>query len=381
MRLICAITICCLPWLSLAGWNTNHWPTRVHPRYPYEWSSQVYSSLVERVAAADEETPGGTGIYVEPPYYRDQDLVTYTAETHRDLLASYKDDLKNLIPYYMDYTIDPTNAIDTNGVSVYLTVTQCLAAANAPTNYFDYTPYRFLSGLGGLTNHYAETGYLHGYTNEYTVAGGSYLPAGRTNWFTTDYGWQTMRDIVTNLYYLRAENGGNAYVTNAIAYKGTNATTAAYASAIAEASNDWQTVSTSSGGGDITGYTYAYNIDPLFDDTILEGDAVVYSRVGQIAYEPDYLASSGTVYTYAYTSNLTHGSAAVTYDDYSAIPSFYIGSFAITAATSIVSTEIGTTNIANFTPWADNPTTNSIENIRGYKAFSWMLRKHDFEFD
>jgi len=76
-------------------------------------------------------------------------------------------------------------------------------ALSISTNYFAYTPHAGLAGCGGLFDSIAETGYPHGPTNEYTANGGSTFPDGRTKWFTTDYGWQPLKEIYSVLKYKR----------------------------------------------------------------------------------------------------------------------------------------------------------------------------------
>jgi hypothetical protein len=64
-----------------------------------------------------------------------------------------------------------------------------------PTNYFAFTPRLGLSGLGALTND-ATTPYPHGFTNEFTITGGTNFPSSRTNWYDTDYGLAGFSNII-----------------------------------------------------------------------------------------------------------------------------------------------------------------------------------------
>jgi hypothetical protein len=66
-----------------------------------------------------------------------------------------------------------------------------LAYYHFPTNYLDFTPQRW---LGGHTNDPSAA--PHGFTNAYTVAGGTNYPPGRSCWYTTDY---TFAPVVTLL--------------------------------------------------------------------------------------------------------------------------------------------------------------------------------------
>jgi hypothetical protein len=78
------------------------------------------------------------------------------------------------------------------------TVTGLLWSLRLPTNYFEVTPYRSLCGLGPFTND-VTVPYPHGYVTTETLAGGTNYPAGRTNWYTTDYGWSALPAITEAL--------------------------------------------------------------------------------------------------------------------------------------------------------------------------------------
>lgn len=79
------------------------------------------------------------------------------------------------------------------------TATGTLATLKLPTNFFNYTPWRCLNENGPFTNDAGVVGRGHGWTNEYTAAGGTNFPDGRTAWYTTDYGWNGLRRVISAL--------------------------------------------------------------------------------------------------------------------------------------------------------------------------------------
>jgi hypothetical protein len=70
----------------------------------------------------------------------------------------------------------------------------------APTNLFDYTPYRLLSGGGPYTND-IYLGHLHGFINTNTQNGGPFVAGTREQWYTSDYGYDPTWNVMTNAYY------------------------------------------------------------------------------------------------------------------------------------------------------------------------------------
>jgi len=184
---ICAMLCGCLPWHSLAaGWDTNAWPAVEHPRSGAVHAEQCRAAVAERAAAANLAVPA------EATFYRSQ----------RVILESCKAAIATAIPQYMAAAGDVDilaylEAHDT--LPAAWTVTGMCAAASLPTNYFTYTPWRALCGLGPFTND-VSVGNPHGWTNAYTAAGGAAtLPAGRSTWYTTDYGWQGLREVCDRL--------------------------------------------------------------------------------------------------------------------------------------------------------------------------------------
>lgn len=131
----------------------------------------------------------------------------------RSMLIDLKTALKDMIPdtiYYLNWGgwINTNDLPDTGlNISNYLfSVSSLCVACAVPINYFDYTPWRGLNGLGGYTND-STVGHPHGWTNEHTVAGGTNFPPGRTNWYTTDYGFDQLRSLLSNMTVYCYEGG------------------------------------------------------------------------------------------------------------------------------------------------------------------------------
>ena len=179
-------------------WDPAIWPACDHPRDARAQFSQVYSGILERfvIAIGPEWAPAA------PTFYRG----------FRAFLADAKDQMHPDVDnrYFWSYDSDSawvdTNLAAggifdawyaTNSANPLLQWTNVCARHNLPTNYFDFTPYwGELTGLGGHTDEVAVIGHAHGWTNEYTAAGGPYLPPGRTRWYTTDYGIDQMKTIL-----------------------------------------------------------------------------------------------------------------------------------------------------------------------------------------
>ena len=182
------------PCILLAdGWS-EVWPSQANPRQGYRQLSECYSSTVERCSAA------GTTLPSAPTWYR----------SNRGVLIDCKTRLASAIPLFLDTNLLASatplaNAYFTNrpGVSTtfaFCSVTGLLVSCSLPTNYFTYTPYRSLSGLGAETNDTTTT-YPHGFTNAYTASGGTNYPPGRSAWYSTDYGWNAWPRLMSNLLW------------------------------------------------------------------------------------------------------------------------------------------------------------------------------------
>ena len=167
------------------GWDTNAWPASDYPFEGVARATDAYRATHERWVAVEamyEGNPVETAVSA-PSFYLSQ----------RANLVECKTRLKSYAPYYIN-TGTTTNWVewldaDTNRTAFPLfAATNCLVAAGLPTNYFEYTPYINLAGIGAWD-----------ITNASTAAGGSTFPAGRTVWYVSDYGWQGISNVCATL--------------------------------------------------------------------------------------------------------------------------------------------------------------------------------------
>lgn len=175
---------CALACAALGQWSTNIWPSYEHPRQAVPQIQEVHSAAVERCYAAGVSIAG---------------LRLYRSQY--DNLTNIKARLKAAVPAYIvtnGMEGDLSGYIESNGIPYY-TVTGLLYSVKMPTNFFDYTPWSNLSGVGPLTN----SGYAwgNGWTNGWTKAGGTNYPPGRTNWYTTDYGIMWITNVFSALVW------------------------------------------------------------------------------------------------------------------------------------------------------------------------------------
>lgn len=208
--LVCGFLLCFAS-VSHGGWDGSAWPAYLHSRGGQVQASNIYAALRERAYAVEDYS--GT-VPSAPSWYRSQ----------RANLVNYKANAKTMAAYYVNpafvtngslegYLNGATNIpsrLSVNYVNVDFGNTgfsNLYAVLKIPTNFFDYTPYRGLDGVGPFTND-TTVGHAYGWTNSDTLAGGSYFPGSRTNWYTTDYGWDTLRHVVTNLRYRCMSGGG-----------------------------------------------------------------------------------------------------------------------------------------------------------------------------
>lgn len=176
-----------------ANWNTNAWPAYAHPRMGATNILELYGAVSERWGAGSDVWVGTPAVPTVPTWYR----------FNKTLLENYKSKIKDLFTDFRPNNswLDVSKLTNTPITASMLTpmkLSNLYVVARLPTNYLDYTPWRCLDGLGPFTND-TTVGHGYGWTNEYTAAGGTNFPAGRTNWYTTDYGYDGLRAMLTNL--------------------------------------------------------------------------------------------------------------------------------------------------------------------------------------
>jgi hypothetical protein len=193
-----------------ADWDPNAWPAWQHPRELRTQVSQCYSAMAERCSTVTTESWEGPPS--APTWYRTfrgdvQSLKTYVWENFLFSVGSGRPPYPNGPGKWLNTNAATAGSYDAwfethrqDGRPEFpptLTWTGICSVLCIPTNFLDYTPSRGeLAGLGGFTNDAPTIGHAHGYTNATTAAGGPYLPAGRSTWYTTDYGVDNLRAVV-----------------------------------------------------------------------------------------------------------------------------------------------------------------------------------------
>ena len=188
------------------GWDTNAWPSYQYPRSGKIHNEDCYSGLVERASAAGVSAP------TAPTWYRGQrsELVIYKNWV-KDHIGSFVNTNSMVDGVFTNLEWNYGNPIPTLGVGVLV------ARHSLPNNYFNNTPRRGLCGLGAFTND-TTMGHPYGWMNRYTIYGGTNFPAGRSTWYTTDYGWQGLKDIIPSLVYTKGEASWVRIATNIYAW-------------------------------------------------------------------------------------------------------------------------------------------------------------------
>lgn len=75
-----------------------------------------------------------------------------------------------------------------------------ISSNSCPTNIWDYTPRRLLSGGGPYSND-TFIGEWHGYANASTINGGPFEAGTRDEWYTSDYGYDNTWKVMTNGWF------------------------------------------------------------------------------------------------------------------------------------------------------------------------------------
>ncbi len=193
-------------------WDTNAWPAYLHSRAGKTHALNCFEAIKEKSYAVNSLSGSFPNA---PSLWRSQ----------RTYLINYKGNAKKVIPWFCNpinitngsievFINNSTNVPDKYDSDMYILadygeagVVEICRQLKIPTNFFDYTPYRGLDGVGPFTND-AAVGHPYGWTNSDTLMGGSDFPSGRTQWYTTDYGWDNMKSVLNVLQY-RCLSGGS----------------------------------------------------------------------------------------------------------------------------------------------------------------------------
>ena len=232
-------------------WPTNCFPGWMHWREQVIMNRTINSALVERVTAV-------TNALMIP--YLDPVPSPVWYRSNRGDLINYKNAVKAMLGYYArtnsqagylayfneqnEYSELPFPSYGAGDVNLVL------AEAKLPTNYLDNTPWRCLDGLGPYTND-TTVGHGHGWTAAYTATNkaGNNFPASRTNWYTTDYGWDGMTSILSRLIWV-AVSPPTPGSTTAAYWGENNVSRADWATATNSAETNWS----------LTVASYAYQV-------------------------------------------------------------------------------------------------------------------------
>jgi hypothetical protein len=248
------------------------WPTNCFPSY-LRWREQnlmngvIYTAIVERVAVITNLTAIGTyslqGIQLPPAapvWYRSNraDLLRYKKAVTNMLLRqvfAQTNIADNFTAYFNAQMSVSNNTYTLPSASI----ASVLSNVCLPKNYFEYTPWSCLDGVGPYTND-TTVGHSYGWmvpgVTEPEYAGDNF-PPGRTNWYSTDYGWDGMTGILSQLTWVL----GNADdVSEYPTYVGRFSTTSEYCY------------------GYVSHYSPPVNPYVTWDDTCAEAAAIYTNR-------------------------------------------------------------------------------------------------------
>jgi hypothetical protein len=195
-------------------WPTNAFPSHLHWREQTLMNGVIYTAIVERAETISNMLAVMPPTVLPPPsvptWYRSQraDLMRYKSAVSNWLdrqcfaLRTSNESYTAFFNAQMSFTNGTYETIPL--------VTWASAFSNAPipANYLAYTPWSCLNGLGPFTN---DTTVGHGYGWEIagitdTNIAGNNFPAGRDTWYSTDYGWDGMTGLLSQLVWLSRSN-------------------------------------------------------------------------------------------------------------------------------------------------------------------------------
>lgn len=373
MRFILLLSLSLLANAATAGWDTNAWPAWEHTRSGSQWVEDCTNAVNERYSVmGDSSVPR---------------VVLPRPTTSSGNLRTLKSWMVSFVTYAYICDTAQTNGsgllddwYDSNPGSDHplLGIAQICTNANLPSNFFTYTPERNLSGLGSFANgaDFSVIGHKHGWTNTTTAAGGTgTLPPSRTEWYTTDYGWDGLRKAINTIVWNISgydTDGLDVGYTNAAYYFQEDDSTNSWSDAKDEVIAAWPPSSTDSMG-------YIYNetegyLNPGGDNW----DAAAYSGIiaakfdmiqvhpwdnparTTLVSEADFYWR-GDVFCHGGPSTFDQGSSTIKSNVYSCFHEY-------PASTDQVreTDDMGASII--FDPWVDEPSAGVTRSVRGW---SW----------
>ena len=350
----------------------------------------AYHAVLER-AEVHDVVKVGIGAFNDFGFYRDERQNLVNAKT---LLADSGSD--TLVPKFVDfYKMDTNGTFDTyfSTSSVRslptLDITNVLNAVGAPSNYFEYTPYRQLGGGGiGYGTLVTQTVTLvspntSGVTvvdwggTEHTVSGtnGQVITLVSTNtdildgYTTIDYGWKYFKPIVTNLMYVSDDVAW--YVPRQLTFEsnwwwssGLQINTSSWAAAQSDAETAWNDRARQ-GHPAFTVIPTAWTEGAALTNEWRAGGESLWAEAGTLTDWTNRTALDATMYLYLMgTATNTIGTSeggVRTYDDqgagYNTNNPAFVASTAVTNP-SLTGITAGQTNIANWCTEPVYPGTN-----------------------
>ena len=202
---LCA-TLLLIPCLCLAEYDTNIFPTYKAFRAPYRQMRHLYTSVWEHADVINKTD--ATGGFSDPDnhdsfrgYWRRSDFIDMkdSVKGGIDCSVSSEVDVSDILTNLSQYVYYYGAVTGQSRYIIHNTVTGACIRAELPTNVLDYTPYRGWNCTGPF---FSDTNLPsgHGWTNEFTQNGGTDFPAGRTQWYTSDYGMDAIRKLLDYIY-------------------------------------------------------------------------------------------------------------------------------------------------------------------------------------